>query len=277
MTPHGILESMAEMESLFGEKLFEQFSPEAWKLAAHMLERAVVFEYGAATPSAEHAQFGSDLFGKRLFRLPFHAVFYTANAIPKTAIVAYETEEADDYRLFMITFGPVGIQGRDTHMAAPLLTARMRWDAEHGGWIDWKSCTVGQHHHSRKTGRKWEDDDYAGAIDRVINFTMGATSLLLSKEIATDVVEAPAKVNKERARKGRLPVRERRVIRVRPEYKAAHALSAEGFGERASPRMHWRRGHFRRVREDMVIPIAPMLINANEAAKPLAKKYVVTA
>lgn len=275
MTPHGILEDMGRLEGLFRESLFDQFSPEAWDLAKHMLERAVVFEYGPATPSGEHSQFGSELFDKRLFRLPFKAVFYTANAIPKTAVLAYEVDDGDDYKLFMITFGPVGIQGHDTFMSSPLLTAKMRWDAEKGGWIDWKSCTPGKHAHSRKTGRQWEEDDYAKAIDRVVGFTLGATALLLSKEITTEVVAVPAKLNKKREAKGRLPVRERRVIRIKPEHRAAHAASAAGYGERASPRMHWRRGHFRQVREDLVIPIAPMIINANEGAKPLAKKYTV--
>jgi hypothetical protein len=274
VTPHGIQDDMTKLRTLFGENLFDRFSPEAWQLAEHMLERSVVFEYGPATPSVEHTQFGSDLFDKQLFRLPFKAVFYTANAIPRSAILAYEAEEDDGYRLFMITFGPVGIQGHDTLLVAPLLTARMRWDAEKGGWIDWKSCTAGQNHHSRKTGRKWEEEDYEAAIDRVINFTMGATALLMSKEVTTDVVPAPDRLNKQREAKGRLPIRERRVIRIRPEYKAAHARSAEGFNSRSSPRMHWRRGHLRRVREDLVIPIAPMLINATEDAKPLAKKYV---
>lgn len=275
MTPHGILDDMGKLTELFGDSLFDQFSPEAWGLAEHMLGQSVVFEYGPATPSTEHSQFGSDLFDKKLFQLPFQSVFYTANALPKTAIIAYEAQEAEsDYSLFMITFGPVGIQGRDTFLAAPLLTARMRWDAEHGGWIDWKSCTAGQHHHSRKTGRKWEDDDYTGAIDRVVGFTLGATALLLSKEVTTEVIDAPRNLNKERARKGRLPIRERRVIRVRTEYRSAHAASAATFSERASPRMHWRRGHFRRVREDLVIPIAPMLVNATDEARPLAKKYV---
>lgn len=274
MTPHGIQDDMAKLRTLFGKHLFDRFSSEAWQLAEHMLEQAVVFEYGPATPSVEHTQFGSDLFDKQLFRLPFKAVFYTANAIPKTAILAYEAEEDDGYKLFMITFGPVGIQGHDTFLMAPLLTARMRWDAEKGGWIDWKSCTAGQSHHSRKTGRKWEEEDYEAAIDRVINFTMGATALLMSKEVTTDVVPAPDRLNRQRDAKGRLPIRERRVIRIRPEYKAAHAKSAESYSGRSSPRMHWRRGHFRRVREDLVIPIAPMLINAVEDAKPLAKRYV---
>jgi hypothetical protein len=273
MTPHGVIEDMGRIEGFLQGGIGRVFEPTMWDNAKALVNHAVPFEYGQAAPSDEHSLFGNDLFDRGIFRLPFPVVFMTAAVLPHTAILAHEVMQGDRHHLFCITFGPV--QSPDQRFAgAPLMLVRIRHDGEQG-FVDWKSITVEGSHRSRKTGRTWEETDFVEASGKVVSFVLGATALLMSKEVETQLVETSAKLNKQRIQKGREPIRDRYVIKIKPEFRQSQREAADAF--RSSPRMHWRRGHFRRIREDLVIPIAPTIVNAAEGAKPLAKKYLVNA
>lgn len=270
MTPHGALEDMLKVEAMLGDHLGEAFAPKVWPVVKELLGSAVAFEYGAAAPATEHTEFGNDMFDRELFRLPYPAVFMTAAVMPKTALLACEGQSAGKYCLDIITFGPMRI-GSDLDIgAAPILWVRVRFNGDKP-WIDWKSITVMGSHRSRKTGREWAEDDFTEACEKVISFTLGGTALLMSKDVQTDVIAAPDRLNRERAKKGRAPISERHVVRIRPEARQAQKAAAESF--RSSPRLHWRRGHFRRVREDLVVPVAPTIVGAGENVMPAIKKY----
>jgi hypothetical protein len=274
MTPHGVLEDMTKVEDAFGEKLGDFFVPQLWPNIKALLKHAVSFEYGQSAPGEEHMEFGNQLFDRQLFSLPFQAVFMTASVLPQTAILAVEDEIEGHYGVHMFTFGPTQIGENVRISGVPLLWARMKHD-DNTGWIDWKSLTADGTHRSRTTGRPWSYDDFTGAIEKVIAFTLGAATLLMSKEIEATTVPAPDRLNRKREKQGREPIGERRIIRVRPEFRQVQREAAESF--RTSPRMHWRRGHFRKLREDFVVPVAPTIVNASEDVKPLAKKYLVNA
>lgn len=269
MTPHGVLEDMMKVENAFGEKLGDFFVPQLWPNIKALLKHAVSFEYGQSAPAEEHIEFGNQLFDRQLFNLPFQAVFMTATVLPQTAILAVEDEIEGHYGIHMFTFGPMQIGDGIRISGVPLLWARMKHD-DKTGWIDWKSLTADGTHRSRKTGRPWSYDDFNIAIEKVIAFTLGAATLLMSKEVETTAIPAPEKLNRKREKQGREMIGERRVIKVRPQFRQAQREAAESF--RSSPRMHWRRGFLRRVRDDLIVPVSPTIVNAvpgNDVAKKI--------
>jgi hypothetical protein len=270
MTPHGALEDMLKIETLLDDHLGEAFAPKVWPAVKDLLRSAVSFEYGQAAPAIEHTEFGNQMFDKELFRLPFPVVFMTAAVLPKTALLACEGQSSGKYCLDIITFGPVQIGADLAISAAPILWVRVRFNGDQP-WIDWKSITVSGSHRSRTTGREWGEEDFTIACEKVIGFTLGGCALLMSKDVQTDVIAAPERLNQERKKKGREPIRERHVVRIRPEARQSQREAAESF--RSSPRLHWRRGHFRRVREDLIVPVAPAIIGAGEGVIPTVKKY----
>lgn len=272
MTPHGVLENMNQIEKLFGENLDQAFVPETFHAFRDHLRTAVSFEYGQAVPSAEHQIFGNELFDKKLFRIPFPVVFMTAAALPKTGILAIQENSEDRFALNLITFAPMQIADIVCISGAPVLWVKVQHDGK-SGWVDWKSLTKEGSQRSRKTGREWEESDFVEASEKVISWVMGATALLMSKEVATDNIPAPEKLNQIRDKKGKAPIGERYIVRIRPEARQSQREASEAF--RSSPRMHWRRGHFRRLKEDIVIPIAPTIVNAAEGLKPQIKKYQI--
>lgn len=269
MTPHGILEGMASIEAIIGDRLGDHFDEGVWKTSRDLLsDLAVDFDFRTTTPETSHIEFANKLIDKELFRLPFDIVLYRAHALPETAIVAMQG--GADYRLKFVTFGPVRF-GHGGQGYAPLLTLALTKGPCASARIDWKSVTT-VNHRSRKTGRTWDEQDYHEAVDKVLQFVLGATVLLMSKDVETVTVPAPAKLNKARERKGRIPIRESRIIKIKAHARASQERATREFSSR---RMHWRRGHFRRVREDLIVPVAPTIVGAREGAIVRPKTYEV--
>lgn len=282
MTPQGILEDMHRFEALAGPRLDEFFDSGMWKIAKETVAASAHFEFAGAAPKIEHIEFADEMMARGLFRLPFSAVLYTADVIPKTGIVCSSAPEGHRDGLVWFVVAPA-MDRAGGNYSLPLMVARLD-SRDHAtgepvalsaGTIDWKSMTT-MPHASRRTGRQWTEQDYEAGSEKALRMIMGGTALMMSKDVETRVEAAPAKLNARRTSQGRPEIRERRIVVIRPERQAHFKTAASEFaGLRCSPRMHWRRGHFRRIREDLIVPIAPMLINANEEAKPLVKKYVV--
>jgi hypothetical protein len=74
------------------------------------------------------------------------------------------------------------------------------------------------------------------------------------QNVVTSVGEhaAPPNVNARRARDGKLPINETKILAIDPGWLERHYRSSDGAssGLRASPRQHLRRGHIRRVHLD---------------------------
>lgn len=284
MTPQSILEDMTALERYAGAKFPTVFNMEMWQIARESVEAAVHFEFGEARPKSEHIEFADAMMDRGLFRLPFEAVLYTGGAIPKTGIVAScaiaEDNILERFSWFVVsptttrdggTYSvPVMVatlEARDHETRAPVPLSR--------GTVEWKSMTT-EEHHSRSTGRLWTEDDYAEGNQKALRMIMGATALMMSKDVDTRTEAAPTKLNKRREEQGRPLIRERRIVVIKPERRASYANAASDFaGHKTSPRMHWRRGHFRQLQSGTVIPVAPSIVNADASVRPMAKQYRV--
>jgi hypothetical protein len=94
-----------------------------------------------------------------------------------------------------------------------------------------------------------------------LSFFVSALAALSSKGPEIRTLPAPAKLNKQRAKKGRPPIFEYRIVEIPAWAKA----KAEGLGgTHASPRLHWRRGHERRLGEDRKTFVHACLVGVAE-------------
>lgn len=92
--------------------------------------------------------------------------------------------------------------------------------------------------------------------------------MLNSKTTQITRYEAPAKLNKARAKKGRAPLPEHRVVTIVPNRIASDIRREYGDSAgplRNSPRLHWRRSHIRTLPGGDKIPIFRMLIGYKAA------------
>lgn len=102
-------------------------------------------------------------------------------------------------------------------------------------WVNTEGVWVGV---SPKT------DSRDGSLGRLIEDNLRAVCIALDAEVAyTEVIRAPHKLNKARAKQGRSPITDYRVVKLVNKTRAAPADEAAADGPKK--RLHFRRGHWR--------------------------------
>lgn len=97
-------------------------------------------------------------------------------------------------------------------------------------------------------------------------------SVINCANVTTAEVGAPAALNKKRQEKGKQPFFSYKVLQLSDERREAGAGGAGG--HHASPRMHLRRGHLRRL-ENKVVWVRPSMVNAGSTDGVVLKDYAV--
>jgi hypothetical protein len=103
---------------------------------------------------------------------------------------------------------------------------------------------------------------------------MSLIEALACSNVSTDTITAPVKLNRKRAASGKIPFFDYRVLTIhagaRPE------RGHPGDGTHASPRLHLRRGHIRRLASGKTTFVRPHFVGDPERGE-IAKDYRVTA
>lgn len=257
MKPQQIIEDMLSYEHRMGARLPLVYHPYYWHHALSSASEAVHFDFADVRPASQHCEFGLELFKARRFALPFHTVLYSGAQWEGFGVLARHLPQ-DEGLLELIVFNRAG------HL--PLSEAQII-DIDAGGEL-----VMNAHILPSKAARDWDGDPYEACAGFLCSI-LSATALLMSKDVETRVEAAPDKLNKAREARGKPLIRERRVVVIKPERRASYANAAAEFGGlRASPRMHWRRGHFRRVRDDLVVPVPPTIVGGNGGSTPTPAK-----
>lgn len=282
MTPHSIREDMMDLLTRMGHRAHEHFSLRDWADADVRLKEAVHFDMGTCFATRAHIEFADGMLDRDLFRLPFPVCLFTGEMSPQAGILAIEIVDAAgrlqslrwytvaptiaaDGRRWMV---PLAIndllpEDEETRTPAPLAAGR----------VQWRSLTTTEHR-SRTTGELWDFDRHAAAAEKGLRLVLGSVALMMSKDVDVRSEPASEKLNRKRAAKARPLIGERRIVTIRPERRPGFVNARAEYGEaRASPRMHWRRGHFRDLGEGRVIPVAPAIVNGNPDAMPAPKAY----
>jgi hypothetical protein len=269
--PHNILEGMAAVEAAAGDQLSITFEQSVWKGTKASIAEAVDFDFGNAVPERAHMEFADGLLDRGLFRLPFPEVLFRGRAMPHSAVLASQQPDSQ-FILICTTIGPVQSRDGSLNAMGPLLALGLKGTCLADMHVDWKSCTVSDHH-SRKTGQPWAKDTYDEKTEMVLSWVCGLTALLMSKDIDVTTETPSPRLNRDRIAKGKPPIQESRVIRIRQHARDTQRLAFDDYRSgRSSPIIHWRRGHFRRIKDDVVVPIPPTIVGAREGVEPPAKK-----
>jgi hypothetical protein len=136
------------------------------------------------------------------------------------------------------------------------------------GWIDvgsWVYAHIVKMDTPMKYGRLWDDlnrwmsrEFLQDTLTIAGNIYAGTLALLDAKGCETEVEPAPERLNKRRAKKGRPPIYEHRVVKIGGISRGGGVIGVGG--TRASPRTHWRRGHIRTLASGKRTPIPATLI-----------------
>jgi hypothetical protein len=99
-----------------------------------------------------------------------------------------------------------------------------------------------------------------------------ACSVINCANVTTANVDAPAALNKKRQASGKQPFFSYKVLQLAEDRKTSGRAGAGS--QHASPRMHLRRGHLRRL-ENKTVWVRPAMINADTARGAVLKDYSV--
>ena len=117
--------------------------------------------------------------------------------------------------------------------------------------------------------------DTVGYFEEKANFlllTYTLVGLLNAEGIVQEHHRAPKFINRKREAKGKLPLFEYRLLKISPALKMPGHVSAEG--THASPRLHWRRGHIRRLPSGMHTQVRPCLVGHKDLGQ-IKKDYLL--
>lgn len=106
----------------------------------------------------------------------------------------------------------------------------------------------------------------------VPTWIIGCLAMLNAKGIEQRVTPAPKNLNKRRVAAGKPPIGEIREIFVRVGGVSYRASGEAEVGSHRSPRLHWRRGHIRRLASGEMTHVRPCLVGERIADEEPAKK-----
>lgn len=270
MTPHGVLEDMDKMEhGLRSTQQLGFINEPVWGMAKILLHSAVHFDFSGNPPKLTHAEFAEDLLSRNLFRLPFDTVFFTCQDLEgyAAARLIVPPNDPENWQLWISQ-----ITSHDD-MAIPIGTFYI------GGRGDNAYCrhaSLFTDRCFRAAGADAETDEWEAskAAAMLYSFVIGGTAMLMSKDVEIDIQIPSRKLNRRREANGRRLLRERRVVRIKIEHQRSYGQL--GGDMRSSPRMHWRRGHFRTLQSGSVVPVAPTIVNASPDTRATPKSYQVS-
>jgi hypothetical protein len=268
-TLHKASDDMASLEKALGAHFEGCFERDFWQITKAAIPEAVHFDFGDIAPAQEHVDFGMDMLTKNLFRLPFPTVFYSGTAMPKRGLIASYDEDTDAFAV--ICFLPARLGGSTKHIApTTLIRVYAQGDQVRCDFVPISKARF----RVRGTNKIIGDEHHKNSAIMAGNFVLGATVLLMGKDVDVETRPAPEKLNKQRLRRGKSAIGESRFVRLK--IGATHDYTQLG-GTHKSPRMHIRRGHFRQVWPDRPpIPIPPHWVAARDDANlPDPKEYLV--
>lgn len=257
----------------------------------HFYNGCHFFDFGAFTPDDKICDFGRQLAEKGLLKLPFERVFYNSHIFANTKDqlfalqgqhniepllkliphpdIMFEVENwsnihavLHDYtyndisqgcvNLFIIESSNRGANGGGKYKAICYKDKRN---------IDWNDKNNVQKIHER-------------SVERARALIYEGTTTLISK---STLVAQKAIKNKNALRvqnNSQYPVFSWNTVTINPNHVKTMA-AATGQSTHASPRLHWRRGHFRRWKGEF-IPVAPCLVGCASNGI-IQKDYIVEA
>jgi hypothetical protein len=198
-----------------------------------------------------------DLYQKGYLPVPYPVCWFEVEGSDGGETMCYLLEEIDSTRLKVVPFRFVKVEHQEivqftgeewvihkTEAAKPTIEL---FDPFMGAALWYSLNGLGQ------------DTAVKGETGLIIYLLL----MLVSKTSEINAVEAPAKLNKARAKKDKPPIPPHRVVSIIPR-NIAKAMRADGLNAgagrvRASPRLHWRRSHLRHVGEKVIV-IARQLV-----------------
>lgn len=236
------------------------------------------FEFDAI---AELREFGVDMLEKKLFRLPFQRVLYkfpifkdgklnSSEKIGNSYAFVQEGKREGDWEFISVSkfrdLPPFSdFTGKFSHHGEVRRTPEQMFiPIALVGPFSQRIKALGPEREARS------NNELAATVFSIIGLTMA----LMSKDVETKKEVISEKLNAKRKKKGKAALLDHHVVRIKKEA-IEREYEKRGAIEKATARMHWRRGHFRTLPDGKIVPVAPCIVNKN-SENAVTKEYKVT-
>lgn len=195
---------------------------------AVLVATAAKFVVPFGIPNAVY-QTGREYLREGIWRLPFESTVFEFPDVGNTVIAACAEDDAGSA---IVTFFGARSDGMITTGRYIASLSSKHADYLHMSRLIFElAATSADEEYFQQMTRDWAA------------YIIGAVALLDARGVGVEAVAAPDRLNKHRLKKGKVPLYEHRIIKIGGVSSSGRVV---GVGmERASPRMHWRRGHVR--------------------------------
>lgn len=204
--------------------------------------------------------YSNELGRHRLFRLPFQKMIISFEVSSVAGVTILAEEKDDDFIVFSI-FTALKNTAFTSHCWA---SARSDDD---GLFLKPYGCVV-----SRIVRDEKRTDIAKETQKNIPTWTIGLLTMLNAKGVEQRITPAPHKLNKHRTAAGKPAIGEVREILINVDGKRYLPSGDAEKGSHASPRLHWRRGHIRRLPSGEITHVRPHLVGATLGGEEPAKK-----
>lgn len=224
-------------------RLLEQIDRiEPWPDAASLLERAGKFEMGLWTAyiSAALHEFTFAASAKGVLRSPFNTCYFE-----------FSGDEGASFR----TLGCLGL------VEDARLYVRCYVELEQDAWGRFAGAAIlenGEIHVARDQQHQDVEPEH---LSKALLLVASAIAAIQTQTTTLTTMAAPAALNKARAKKGRPPLPAYYVVQLGVPQQAGHRPAIDSYTPK---RMHWRRGHLRRLASGLVVSVSPALVGGED-------------
>ena len=228
----------------------EIYTSRTWEIAQHdpavvpILKASHIFMFSGLDPRSAYNQLGHKLLFDGILQLPFERVFFEFDIViddPEVSRLVIFCQDIGKYEKIENDFP------RAVMMHAMIRTTNKEWS-----------------HNPRRAillhGRQCDDvhvirlSDQAEECSTLVNYCLTAIGLLAHNSLLTREIVIPTRVHKARHNKPALY--NFRLVEVGPSL----AIRTPVIGMHASPALHWRRGHYRRLRNGSIVAVSACLV-----------------
>lgn len=127
-----------------------------------------------------------------------------------------------------------------------------------------------------ETMTKKQEDIIKRVGSSCLQIILAVCAIMNSQNVELTTTPAPKRLNEKRAKKGKPPIGEIKEIRINYGGKRYMIDGREEGGTHASPRLHWRRGHVRRLASGKITNVRPTLVGSIKGEEPKMPVYKIT-
>lgn len=205
------------------------------------------------------ASYANELFKHDLFTLPYNPVYYSWSKHNQKYGVFVIQEEDEPLNLKILFF----FAERNPFIFAGMGTIEYRHDVVNTDIKLGMADIDGTISYLNKKIKFVSDDSEKFLYKTIAAHAVILTSLLQSTHTKTRKTEYSDKLNKKRAKRGLPAIMPYHTVYFEVGGKNYNTDGTEvGSGTHASPKMHWRRGHVRKLASGKLTHVRPCLVNA---------------